>query len=563
MSEIPAPPKLRIGVLLESQRVPAWIQKAVREVESGEFAEVCLWIVSNDRGGKIYAARRLLRLLRRGLFVLYLRVDRALFRREHDALAMVDILEDRQFKDILRVDPIRRNKCRELRAPDVAKIQSEKLDVVLQFGFDNLRGEVLEAAACGVWANAPGHSAQFGVSLALFWEFYHKQLVSRSVLLQRNGDTNGPAVLYESYARSNLSSLYQSVNPIYWKGSQFAARCLRDLWMHGRKPKRVLNLAAGDVECGVVRAPGNMLMAGLLVRLAWRFLRNKYVSMFLHDEWHVAIRKRREFDGARFDASGFELLSAPPGKCFADPFLFRRGESTWLFVEEIDWKTLKGSIACCELPDNGPPSVPDRVLERDYHLSYPFVFDHDGCVYMIPETASNRTIELYQAVAFPLEWKLECVVLKGVLATDTTLFEHGGKLWLFAAMSLPDGSPNDELFVFFADAIHGPWQPHPMNPVVSDVRRARPAGNLFHERGEIIRPSQDCSRSYGSAVVFNKIQSLTETEYEEFEIGRIQPAWLPGGVGTHTYNRTDSFEVLDGRRPVAKVRVRGRFKPPL
>jgi hypothetical protein len=34
------------------------------------------------------------------------------------------------------------------------------------------------------------------------------------------------------------------------------------------------------------------------------------------------------------------------------------------------------------------------AVERDHHLSYPFVFSHDGAVYMIPETSAANRVEL-------------------------------------------------------------------------------------------------------------------------------------------------------------------------
>ena len=54
-----------------------------------------------------------------------------------------------------------------------------------------------------------------------------------------------------------------------------------------------------------------------------------------------------------------------------------------------------------------------------------------------------------------------------------------------------------------------------MNPIVSDVRRARPAGRVLSRDGELIRPSQDCSGRYGRAVAFNRIVRLTPTEFGE------------------------------------------------
>jgi hypothetical protein len=73
----------------------------------------------------------------------------------------------------------------------------------------------------------------------------------------------------------------------------------------------------------------------------------------------------------------------------------------------------------------------------------------------------------------------------------------------------------------------------------------------------LIRPAQDCSRGYGYAVVFQRIGVLTETSYDEQEVGRLGPEWLTRNLGTHSYNFTDRVEVVDGRRVISKMRLKG------
>ena len=71
------------------------------------------------------------------------------------------------------------------------------------------------------------------------------------------------------------------------------------------------------------------------------------------------------------------------------------------------------------------------VIEKDYHLSYPFLFEWEGQCYMMPETAENRTIELYLAVEFPNRWTLDRVLMDGLYAVDATLVFHNGRYWMF------------------------------------------------------------------------------------------------------------------------------------
>jgi hypothetical protein len=62
----------------------------------------------------------------------------------------------------------------------------------------------------------------------------------------------------------------------------------------------------------------------------------------------------------------------------------------------------------------------------------------------------------------------------------------------------------NELFIYYSDQPFSEnWVSHPMNPVVSDVRKARSTGKVFEKEEEIFRPSQDCSSGYGYRVIIN------------------------------------------------------------
>jgi hypothetical protein len=262
--------------------------------------------------------------------------------------------------------------------------------------------------------------------------------------------------------------------------------------------------------------------------------------------WFVALRR----SGASLvegPVDGFAPVPQPRDRFYADPFLVEDEGRHWLFLEDGDNASRKGVIRAAEVRPDGSVGESRVVLERDYHLSYPFVFRWQGGWRMLPETSENRTVELWRASEFPWRWELEGVLLKDVVAVDSTLVEHGGRLWLFAAMSEAGGAQKDELFLFHADALGGEWTPHPRNPVVSDVRRARPAGRFFREGGRLYRPAQDCSGEYGSAIWIHRVETLDERSYVETPVRRIDPSWWPGSRATHTLNRAGGFDAIDGR----------------
>jgi len=268
---------------------------------------------------------------------------------------------------------------------------------------------------------------------------------------------------------------------------------------------------------------------------------------FFREQWFIAIRRYRDADQGRSAGPGFRIIRAPKNRFYADPFLFTCGGKNFLFFEDFSYQTKRAVISFVELDHNGMHSKPLVALEREYHLSYPFVFNWRSDIFMLPETRSQRRIELYRAVDFPRVWDLHKVLLWNVDAVDPTLLEYQGKFWLFVNIGVSGGSANDELFLFFSDSVLGPWKPHPKNPLVSDVRSARPAGRIVELNGKLIRPSQDSSTSYGYRIKLNTIEVLTETDYRETETEIISPDWLAENLGTHTVAQNCQFQVLDGR----------------
>jgi hypothetical protein len=161
-----------------------------------------------------------------------------------------------------------------------------------------------------------------------------------------------------------------------------------------------------------------------------------------------------------------------------------------------------------------------------------------------------------------------------VSASDTTLFQHNEKWWLFTYMrdgvfsrseaETPEGTLRHDLFLFYAaDLFAGAWISHPMNPIISDPQRARPAGRIIESDGRMYRPSQDCFKSYGRAVKINEITVLNEREYQEREVRTIESDSGTGVKAVHTYSRTGALTVIDGTREVYSLRlhrVLGRLK---
>jgi len=266
--------------------------------------------------------------------------------------------------------------------------------------------------------------------------------------------------------------------------------------------------------------------------------------LFFLDQWMILTSNAADADPLQWSA--FQPIVPWADRYWADPFPVRRDDRNYIFIEEKMYARRRGHIACLMVDEQGGLQSQQVVLERPYHLSYPFVFEHRGEMYMLPETAQNRTLEAYRCVRFPDRWELAATLMRGIYAVDATLLEYQNQWWLFANVKEKGGSSLDALYLFHSDnPLSSQWTPHPRNPIVHDIRSARPAGRIFLRGGELIRPSQDNSRRYGYAINFNRIVKLSETEYEEVTETHFEPPRRTKILATHTFNRSEGLTVID------------------
>jgi hypothetical protein len=430
-------------------------------------------------------------------------------------------------------------------------IAARKADPSLTSGLDVIvdlsasRPSWIPAASprLGTWFFQFGDVEKYGTSSPeLFWELYTRNPVSQTALLSTDGAQT--RILTRSASATHKTSLHLNRNPIYWKAADIALHAICQADNLGEKYVR--QSLPGPAEPSPSREPGAQHLANLVFREFSRVASNRFAALDSRNrsKWYLAIRSRSQ--SVDFcDPSGYTLLPSPPDRFYADPFLFNYSGKTYLFFEDFRYADNRALISCCELSSDGTLGPVFEILKRPYHLSYPFVFEDGGEIYMIPESRGNRTIELYRATEFPAKWVAEPPLLSDVEAVDATIHKIEGRYWMFTSMSNGLYSTCDDLSLFFADSLRGPWTPHPRNPLVTDVRYARSAGALFSDKGRLIRPSQDCSKAYGYALVFSEIVTLSATEFEQQQICRIEPLLAENHEATHTYTRTGHFEVVD------------------
>lgn len=265
----------------------------------------------------------------------------------------------------------------------------------------------------------------------------------------------------------------------------------------------------------------------------------RHGRMFIENIWDCWIRKKGK-------EAEWEKICHSNQYWFADPFLVEDNGKTYFFCEMMDRKCSRGYLGCGEVKKDQDVKV-QVFMETTCHLSYPNVFQYNGCWYLIPETSGRRTIELYRAISFPDKWEIVTTLLDGIMAVDTTVFRMNNKYFVF--IYEPDGNKNT-LSIAELDLDKGILGRKEIVKVY-ESKTGRPAGNVVYAGGKMYRPTQYGVNYYGEKVIFKEFTFDTDSfQYEETDVYELEPRniMIPGLkniYGIHTYNASSKFEVLD------------------
>lgn len=224
---------------------------------------------------------------------------------------------------------------------------------------------------------------------------------------------------------------------------------------------------------------------------------------------------RRQDTGSRLDIADPKVINA-------DPFLFVYKEKLFLFYEETTFRRTGGRLMMICTADLKNWSEPIQISkDNSLHFSFPYVFEADGEVYMLPETGWGGEIRLYKATNPDLtDFELDSVLMKRKDKDENIIFDFADNvlyrkdcLWyLFTSILDKNGY---QLHLYTSKDLRGPYKPHPASPVCHSLKFGRNAGSLIECDGLVFRPSQDCSKTYGGQVNILRVIKLTPDEYEE------------------------------------------------
>ena len=430
---------------------------------------------------------------------------------------------------------------------DAALLADFGLDVLVNFTSGDVGPGLAAHTRFGVWSLDLGAPGLLG-----FWEVFRKSAFSTNTLQVRPPNSAAGTNIRLRHFSTFPLSWNENRKTILWKSRFLMIDALSQL-------ARTRTIPTPDhresepfgLDWHRRRDLPTAFEAVLaLARCSCRIFKHILKRRLTRDQWQLIVRDG-PLDGRRL--SDFNSVAPPNNKSFwADPFLTARDGATWIFFEDLTFSQNRGLISCVRLIEDSFYSF-QTVLDRPYHLSYPFLFEHGGDLYMLPETRQNGTVELWKCVEFPGKWELTRTIFENISAVDGTILEHDGRWWLFTNIDRSGlgranrGVDYDELFIYHTDdPINGTWQPHAANPIVTDARWGRMGGAFMRtSSGRLLRCAQIGGLEYGSGLAFLEVKRLSESAFEERPVESVYPHWRQDLIGIHHCCRNLDTTVFD------------------
>jgi hypothetical protein len=430
---------------------------------------------------------------------------------------------------------------------DILKVRETGVHCLIRCGSGVLQGEILNATKYGVLSFHHGDNRVNRGGPSGFWEVLNKESSSGFIIQRLTKELDGGEVVFRGNMMTANLWLMNNAQLIE-KSNIFMKKVLKNIandqklessekiCLHDRPLLKISSWTVMFKYFFYISIPK------IIDALASRFFGHKITR------WSIAFAKHNNFSKSLWR---FTEVENPKGRYFADPFVFNYRGDTFLFAEDYSQHNSKGSISAMQVIGNTVEHI-GVVLEEDFHLSFPFVFEAYDEIYMVPESSQAREIRLYKCIDFPRTWELEHVMMENVSAADTMIFKQDN-LWFMLTniCSANIGDHQSELHIFYSENLKTRnWLPIKSgNPVLFDSQKAR-NGGLVQHKGSYYRINQVQDMShYGKAFEIKKILDINENTYQEEKVMKITPSFKKDIISTHHFHADETFAVVDfGRK---------------
>ena len=430
---------------------------------------------------------------------------------------------------------------------DLENINSYNLDMILRFGFNIIRGKILNVPTYGVWSFHHGDYLKYRGGPPGFWEIYNENQWSGAILQKLTDKLDDGIVLYKSQFKTDFSSYKKNECNLFWGTITWPSIVCRNIL--SVKDESIF-IKSATSTAPIYTVPNNLQ----IIKYFYIILKNKLKSIFKktsntkRELWAIGIINNPVQNLINLlEPPKIKWLEPPSNRFYADPFLINKGDTSYIFFEDYSYEEKKGRISYLETKDFKTFSDAKPIIDTSFHLSYPFMLECEGKYYCIPEQQSTGEVVLYEAKSFPDYWMKKTTLLKDFPGIDPTIIKYNDLWWMFIANQKDNGS--SKLYLFYSENLDGPWVSHKKNPVKIFLKMTRPAGAIFEHKGKLIRPAQNCTKTYGGSTIFYEIVNLSIDDFKEVFIGELLPnitSQYPDG--RHHIMPNNNITIIDGKR---------------
>lgn len=429
---------------------------------------------------------------------------------------------------------------------DVSFIQHQKLDFILRFGFNILRGKVLHAAKYGIWSYHHGDEQYYRGGPPCFWEIYRNNPVTGAVLQKLNEKLDGGVILRKGWFGTTRHSYRENLDRVYAGSIPWVLQVCNDIQ---NDLAEYLNAPGSSTHAPICKVPGNLSMLWFGIKISANRLIYHLKDILLHEKWNTGyIEAAMEKVAFRWDVYSKRIKWLPRSSkntYVADPFVYSLGEEHRLVYEKYDYRVMRGTIEQLTPGGNSSFESGAEVLNDGTHFSFPYLFEQGVEIYCLPENAATGKLKLYRLSCNEKSFEHVADLLSEPII-DPVLFRWGAYWWIFG--TLP-GYPSECLYIWYSTQMEGPYKAHINNPVKTDICSSRSAGKPFIIGNTLYRPAQNCSQTYGGSIVINQVLTLTPDEFIEQAATELFPLkkWH-FNKGMHTLAGTGKLTVIDAKQ---------------
>ena len=367
---------------------------------------------------------------------------------------------------VLRIEADRRRSDPADRSAAIERLGAAQLDVLLDLA-GVYRGQLPgPAARHGVWSFHHGDGEAYASGPITRWEAHSAGSMLHVGLIARLDRTL--LALQEGRFATRSESWRTIVAQVMTEAAEWPAKVCREAWQLQEDPLARGREARFHAPSGqrrgadLRRRAGRRLadLRGWIRRQGRRWRREQWAIGIVRAPIHEFLERPRGY--------AVTWLAEPSRhEYLADPFAARSSAGSAILAELFDRRTRQGQLCALELPDGLDPhriGRPRPILSLPAHLSYPFLFEHEGRVYCTPEMFQSGGLHLFEALEYPTKWRFVATLLDGVPAVDPVLFRHDGRFWILCTHRESRHSARTALHAWWATTLAGPWTPTRATP---------------------------------------------------------------------------------------------------